>query len=367
MTHDSITNSHSAASLACNATAETLLDIYTQHIPAVLIISKVLLPFWVAVGSVGNILSLLVWLQSTMRHSSGFYLAALAVSDTFFLVFYLVYFINYNTSLLNRPYICQWFGISFMSVRFMSPLFVLAFTAERYLVVCQPLKVVNCQPLKVVNCYPHMHRKTFITIAGSVIFSFALGASYGYFIKSSPEHGCDVQPDMMSSSMWLRFTWSTEMIVFGIVPISILVLNCLLIHKIRHKPNILKESWHQKNVNRISACTLTLLGVSFYYILSTLFMTMAFILIYMYQPGHLQLNSCLTQFEIANDSSWQKHLRFTSFKILTEAICQSHYAINFFIYLLTGSKFRIELRRMIRTMFCKSRTQSQNTSSLSPT
>lgn len=43
-------------------------------------------PLWYVIGMPGNVAACVVWIQSRLRHSSGFYLAALAVNDFCFLV-----------------------------------------------------------------------------------------------------------------------------------------------------------------------------------------------------------------------------------------------------------------------------------------
>lgn len=322
-----------------------LNDVYMKHIPAALTTSKILSPIWWSIGIVGNILALLVWLQPKMRHSSGFYLAALAVSDIIFLVFRMVYEIHYiyNKDLLDKQVLCQWFPISFMSVQILSPLFVLAFTVERYLSVCHPFRMVNL--------HQSNHKVTMLVITGLTFLAFALSAIQGYFF--TVEDGiCNIRLVVSTSGLLARYSWTTEMLVFTAVPLAILCLNVLVILEVRNISNLEKQNMRIKSIDQRST-TVTLLGVSFYLILTIFPVTIIFVLYNTYSDKKLNLNLCLTDEEINDDAAWQSHLRYTSFKILIEAICQSHHMINFFIYLLMGKQFRVQLREMVIMFFCK--------------
>jgi len=57
---------------------------------------------WYTVGFPGNLLSLAVWIQPRMRHSSGCYLAALAAADFLFLPLHLQAAFSALTLLFGR-------------------------------------------------------------------------------------------------------------------------------------------------------------------------------------------------------------------------------------------------------------------------
>ena len=59
--------------------------LYQHHLPSIMTLNRYFSVVWYTVGFPGNLLSLAVWIQPRMRHSSGCYLAALAAADFIFL------------------------------------------------------------------------------------------------------------------------------------------------------------------------------------------------------------------------------------------------------------------------------------------
>ena len=96
--------------------------LYDQR-PVAMDISVYAPPTWWVIGIVGNVIALLVWLQPKMRHSSGYYLAALAISDLFFLIFNIIYEVNFthHADILDKEVLCQWFVISYLSLQLHFP------------------------------------------------------------------------------------------------------------------------------------------------------------------------------------------------------------------------------------------------------
>lgn len=99
-------------------------------------------PALVLIGTTGNILSVIVFFKTKLRKlSSSYYLAALGISDTCFLLGAFVSWLNYyNINIYNRNYYCQFFTYVSGLCSFLSVWFVVAFTVERYIAVLYPLK-----------------------------------------------------------------------------------------------------------------------------------------------------------------------------------------------------------------------------------
>lgn len=99
------------------------------------------IPFLVVFGVVGNALSIWLFCTPAFRgHSSSCYLAALAASDTIFLLnLFVVWASNLLVNLFNRNGWCQ--GVTYLThvSTFMSVWLVVAFTVERFIAVCYPL------------------------------------------------------------------------------------------------------------------------------------------------------------------------------------------------------------------------------------
>jgi hypothetical protein len=99
-------------------------------------------PAVVFVGSVGNILSVIVFFKTKLRKlSSSYYLAALAISDTCFLLGTFVSWLNYvNIDIYNQNFYCQFFTYTSGLCSFLSVWFVVGFTVERFIAVLYPLR-----------------------------------------------------------------------------------------------------------------------------------------------------------------------------------------------------------------------------------
>ncbi|XP_043285868.1 thyrotropin-releasing hormone receptor [Venturia canescens] len=99
-------------------------------------------PILVILGGLGNCLSVCVFFCTKMRRSSSsFYLAALAISDTGFLASLFVFWLNMvGLGVFSRPGYCQFFIYLPTLCSFLSVWFVVAFTVERFIAVCYPLR-----------------------------------------------------------------------------------------------------------------------------------------------------------------------------------------------------------------------------------
>jgi len=113
---------------------DTMQTLYHHHLPSIMTVNRYFTIVWYVVGFPGNLLSLAVWIQPRMRHSSGCYLAALAAADFLFLSLHLVFELqtSWDVSVLDRRGLCESFPVVFYSTQYLSPLMVLAFTVERY-------------------------------------------------------------------------------------------------------------------------------------------------------------------------------------------------------------------------------------------
>jgi len=132
----------------------TLLN--ERFIPDAAMFSKVIFFVWLIIGVVGNSLSAIVWIMRRMRrhNSSAIYVGSLSVNCLVFLVMYLFNALHshYGVHLYNLPVVCQVFGVLFFVPQYLTQLLVLAFTVDRYIVVCHPLRrQVFCHPGRAIK------------------------------------------------------------------------------------------------------------------------------------------------------------------------------------------------------------------------
>jgi len=87
-----------------------------------------------------------------------------------------------------------------------------------------------------------------------------------------------------------------------------------------------------------------LLAVSFYLIFTTLPVTVCYALSLNFPEGDAATMDPQAR---AADPLWRRYVVYSSVRTVVEEIGLSHYACNFYIYLLTGSVFRRQLRRLL--------------------
>ncbi|EAT44452.1 AAEL004153-PA [Aedes aegypti] len=100
------------------------------------------IPALVLFGSIGNILSVLVFFKTKLKKlSSSYYLAALGLSDTCYLVGLFIPWLNLvDIKIYTLEFYCQFFTFFSNLCSFLSVWFVVAFTVERFIAVLYPLK-----------------------------------------------------------------------------------------------------------------------------------------------------------------------------------------------------------------------------------
>lgn len=328
----------------------TMIEFYTAHIPVVMKIYYILPPIWWLIGIIGNILALLVWLQPKMRHSSGCYLAALAITDLCFLPLNIVYEINhtYSHSILDKPIVCQWYAVTYLTVQYMSPVLVLAFTVERYLSVCHPFRMVKFNQSNI--------RVTLLVIFGLLLFCVGLNGVQAYFWTTDHGEGesiCNLREEILTTQVWMITTWSLEALIFAVVPLTVLILNILVIIEVRNISSLERQNMRTNSIDHRST-TLMLLGVSFYLIFTVLPVTITYALYYLYSDLNRN-EACLSDDEMRKDEKWVSFFNYMSARIIIQNFGMSHYAANFFIYLSTGKLFRKQLKELVVMFCCKER------------
>lgn len=132
------------------------------------------IPFITLAGTIGNVLSVLVFVRTKLKKlSSSYYLAVLSISDTGYLLCNLAQWVNtLNINIYNRDGFCQLFTFLSSMCTALSAWLVVAFTVERFIAVRYPLKrqtmctvrraksvlvvlvcmsIIHCSPLIVIS------------------------------------------------------------------------------------------------------------------------------------------------------------------------------------------------------------------------
>lgn len=303
-------------------------------------IDKTLSPIIYILGFPGNILSFMIWIRPRMRHSSGVYLAALALVDCIFLILHVLYELEklWEVRTINLPVICESFGVIFLTFQYLAPLLVLAFTVERYISICHPFKRERfCTT-----------RRAEIVAVGLAIISLLICAIQGYFWTYG-EQGCEVRAAALyggNRSLWNIWSWATELLIFLVVPLSVLFFNVLVILEAKRLSKYEQTQLHGRS-QKTSATTIMLLAVSFYLIFTTLPVTVVYVSVLNFEKGP----ECVDQEE---DPTWKKYYMYIYVRTVIEEIGITHFALNFYIYLITGKMFRKEFKAMLMSLLGKS-------------
>lgn len=132
-----------AASLTNATTApEPTTQIYCNFKELAGFLSMYFTPVITIAGTIGNILSVMVFLRTKLKKlSSSYYLAFLAIFDTGFLWCYFIEWLNIiGIDLYKRNGFCQLFTWLSNACSVLSVWLVVAFTIERFVAVMYPLK-----------------------------------------------------------------------------------------------------------------------------------------------------------------------------------------------------------------------------------
>ena len=319
---------------------DDLIFILEYHIPVALALNKAITPIWYAIGLIGNLTSAAVWLSSGLRMSNtaAYYLASLAIADLLFLILQVFYELEYPWLIraLDLEGWCQIWNILNMAVGYICVLLVFGFTFERFLSICYPFKSERFSKTT-------RSKKVILII---VIVSFLVALPQGYFWVTTPR-GCQVRIELVmqrEKSLYSIWNWGSEMIMFGLVPLVVLVLNICVLHKIKHAGHLKLGgvSTSGTSCKRYISTTVTLLWVSFYLILTTLPVTLMFAM-----QTKFTLGPPMSLEAMSDDPQWTTFFAYQLARTIIKEIGLSHYACNVFIYCFTCKKFRFRLFKLL--------------------
>nr|KAG5705937.1 hypothetical protein BaRGS_010827 [Batillaria attramentaria] len=320
--------------------------------PEVITVDRYVTIFIYCIGFPGNILSFIVWIQKRMRHSSGCYLAALALDDFIFLSLHVVLesHMVWGSKPLDTPVVCQVFPIMFLAAQYLGPLLVLGFTTERYISICHPFRREKYCTV----------RRAKLVIGILVGLAVSLSSVQGYFYHfqegGNGTYECGPRPDVSRGgnlSLWVLWNLSIEILTFLLVPLAVLVLNIRVILEMRRLSRVEQVTLHGHS-QRTSATTVMLLAVSFYLIITTLPVTIAYSLFFefTYEFPYPSIN------ETVADPMFQRWVTYELVLTSIKEFGTTQYAFNIIFYVITGKIFRKELKNLFRKVLCGKFTMS---------
>lgn len=342
--------SNSTSNISSIFSRYTWTEFLEVHGQMALCIDRVVTPIWYVIGFTGNLFSAVIWFQRRMRtnNSSAVYLAALSISDLVFLLLHPLQELQYAWSLpvLKFPVLCEIYFVLYLFSQYLSPTLVLCFTAERYIAVCHPFRKKSlCRTGRAVK-----------VVVATVITCFLFSSVHAYFwTYDSQTRECQVRADVISHgnpSLWSVWTWTSEMVIFLAVPMTILTLNLLVIREL-HTLSKKERKTPDLSGSACAATTAMLLSVSFYVIVTSLPATFVYVLETTFPLGELNISDA----EIKTDPTWKRYFVYLTTRKIVEEFCLSHYACNVFLFLITGRQFRQSFTQMFLRSTVKNETE----------
>ena len=306
-------------------------------------------PWLLLLGTIGNVLSVVTLLRRSMRKTSTYnLLVVVATGDTLVL----------SVGLLRRwlsevtgkdvrdqnDFTCKMISLTGYTVSLSSVWILIVVTAERYYITVHSLRAVVCSTRK----------QSFKIIALILLLMLLLNS---HFLATTQIGYYEIDDDKIltcSSSegyeYFVEHVWPwIDAMLYCFVPFFVIsLLNGLIIKEIvesrRRRAELLQHqilSYNVMNENS-TRLTLMLLCVTFIFLLCTLPMMATMI---------------YASYTSLDDVNLEKTAKFTLARTCSEMLMYAHHSINFYVYLLSGSRFREELRKL---MFCNN-TNPQGT------
>lgn len=292
-------------------------------------------PVIAGLGMVGNIISFIVFVATSLRKlPSSTYLAALAFSDTGFLGALLITWMpNVNIQMVNTNGWCQVIVYITYCCSFTSVWYVVLFMFERYIVVCHPLKA------------PRICTKTRSGVAVAIVAAICmLMYSHGLWtsVVKPTVYGATCDPYDGYQSFLEVITYIDTLVTFFIPFVVILILNVRVLIAIRrfHRRSLSMRRRHntEDGQNFLSAVqvklTKTLVVVSSAFLLLNL-------------PSH-----AMRVYLMVTPVMDQPHAEITNI-LLAQHFCLFLYnltfSINFPLYSACSTLFRRALAELVRS------------------
>ena len=288
----------------------------------------------IVMGTFGNFTSLIVMIRRGPRKDSGaLLLAVLAVSDIIELYFgamwQFVYAITKNYIDFDVYIDCGagWF-FYFFSYQYSAWLLVII-TTERFICVCFPLKTVSLVTIRNV--------RVAVCVVGFIIFCI----NFPHFVVIKVIHEADYAwcgPVGERNEHYIHHIWPyIDMMTYCFIPaFTMFLMNTSIIIKLISQTSGRKirqtENVSQSNASR--KITVMLMSISIFFICMVVPAQTLFILGLRYDQSSETFNN-----------------------IIREGLVTVNHSMNFYLYVLTGQKFRKDVAALFR---CRGTDQSDN-------
>ena len=305
-------------------------------------LKRILNPFLLFFGTFGNVMTVIIHKRTTQTSPFSVFFIVLALSDLTLLYtncfpgwFYYTFHVDiFRLSHVN----CKLFTYLYYISGVLSAWTLVAMTAQRAVCVLWPHRAnVLCSVGK---------SKVIVMSMSVVIAGMHAHLLYGFVILIIPDgHMCGLLPgyNIFYNSVW---TW-VDLCIFSVLPwLCLVISNSLLVWKLKISVREAEVSLRSGQADRITdrkkkatSITVTLIAVSVAFLILTFPMSciQIFLFIEWFFNGSTELLFASRTFFF---------VRLISFEFWYTNSC-----INFYVYCLTGSKFRREAKQILSCFF----------------
>ncbi|XP_048748057.2 G-protein coupled receptor 183-A-like [Ostrea edulis] len=292
-------------------------------------------PVFCFVGLIGGILALTVFLNKSQRSTSCCqYLAVRSVSDIGFLISLIIVWITdvFDATIFNSPGVCQMTIFLSYICGFLSVWFVVIVTAENYIRICHPFSVSKYCTTKISK----------IIISIFLLLALALYNFPLWTLDVSEGHCKGIARYDELFQMFIHMDTVLTLILPALLITFLMVAITFSLARSYHRLGRLKGKRTQKKKSRKSNHSKV----------TKLLFTVSLVFLALNLPSHVIRTMMTLSRYIMNRS------HFTTTELVLQKLFYTlyylSYAINLFIYLFCGTKFRKNFHEMYIECFAKS-------------
>ena len=223
-----------------------------------------------------------------------------------------------------------------------STLFILAMTFERFYSIIRPHKAASFNTVK----------KAKFIILSSVIFSVTYNLPH-IFISTSEGRRCGPFGKAMKTGIGKFYYWFSVVINFVLPFILLLFMNCFIIHTIHQRPNLTVVRKDNKSQGQNESHTVKIKNSEMQIFIILLLVTFGFLILT--TPAYAFFFYINMADYTATPMIYAGYILFHS---VAQKLHYTNFGINFFLYIISGKKFRADLLKL----FVREKTVEKSTS-----
>ena len=305
------------------------------------------LPVLIPIGLIGNVLSFLVMTKPNNRKmSTCVYMASLSINDNILMLLCLHYYLVSAVQIHTwHSFECKLHAFAALFALQNGTFQVLAMTVDKYIAIKWPHKAA---------IYSTARRAKVITV--SVSICVCIYNIPHFFPSIAIRYPCIGYA--INGAITKVYTWFT-FVLNAIIPFTMLIyMNCVIVNAVRNSHVFFKANNETTNKGRdqgIETRRKTMKSAEKHLVIMLLWVTILFLILL-----------CPTYFRFiylvfAKRDTPFKYAQSMLFSEITSELYVSNSGINFFLYCISGQKFRNDLREIL-CCCCQRKDQLQSSS-----